>query len=88
MGNFDSLFLMDTQAIRQYAVEVLHFFDEDEETECREVGDGNINYVSIIRSLKDGRLLVIKQADRLLRSQRSYGSVQMLRGTVDAMNAF
>ncbi len=68
MKDFNSFFLMDTEDIRRYAVEVLHFFDPDEETECTEIGDGNINYVFKIRSKAGGRSVIVKQADRLLRS--------------------
>ena len=68
MRKFDSFFLMNTDDVRRYAVEVLHRFDADEETECREIGDGNINYVFQVRSLRDGHSVIVKQADRLLRS--------------------
>ena len=68
MHDFSSFFLMNTEDVKRYAVEVLHRFDPDEVTECREIGDGNINYVFLVRSLRDGHSLIIKQADRLLRS--------------------
>ena len=59
---------MDTEAVKAYAVEVLHFFEPAEELSCTEIGDGNINYVSRVQSLRDGRSIIIKQADKLLRS--------------------
>ena len=68
MGEFDSFFLMDTESVQRYAVEVLHLFALDEKTVSEEIGDGNINYVFRVRSLRDGHSIVIKQADRLLRS--------------------
>ena len=68
MRDFHSFFLMSTEDVRRYAVEVLHLFAPDEETECREIGDGNINYVFQVRSLRDGHSVIVKQADRLLRS--------------------
>ena len=68
MRDFTSFFLMDTEDVRRYAVEVLHFFEPGEALVCTEIGDGNINYVFRVRSEADGRSLVIKQADRLLRS--------------------
>ncbi len=68
MSEFDSFFLMDTESVKRYAVEVLHLFAPGEETVCEEIGDGNINYVFRIRSLQDGHSVVVKQADRLLRS--------------------
>lgn len=68
MRDFGSFFLMNTEDVKRYAVEVLHRFAPDEETECREIGDGNINYVFQVRSLRDGHSVIVKQADRLLRS--------------------
>lgn len=68
MGKFDQFFLMNTDAVKEYTVEVLHYFEPDEELSCTEIGDGNINYVSRVQSLKDGRSVIVKQADKLLRS--------------------
>ena len=59
---------MDTEAVKAYAVEVLHYFEPAEELSCTEIGDGNINYVFRVQSLRDGRSIIIKQADKLLRS--------------------
>ncbi len=78
--------LMTPDEVKRYAVEVLHRFAPDEETVCTEIGDGNINYVFQVRSLRDGHSLIVKQADRLLRSSgrpldiyRSKVEAQMLR---------
>lgn len=68
MKDFSSFFLMSTEDVCRYAVEVLHRFEPDEETECIEIGDGNINYVFKIYSKRDGHSVIVKQADRLLRS--------------------
>ena len=68
MRDFSEFFLMNTEDVKRYAVEVLHRFEPDEETECVEIGDGNINYVFKIRSKRDGHSVIVKQADRLLRS--------------------
>lgn len=68
MKSFNEFFLMSTEDVKRYAVEVLHKFEADEETECIEIGDGNINYVFKIWSKKDGHSVVVKQADKLLRS--------------------
>ena len=59
---------MKPDDVKRYAVEVLHRFDPDEETDCTEIGDGNINYVFQVRSRRDGRSVIVKQADKLLRS--------------------
>ena len=68
MRDFNSFFLMNTEDVRRYAVEVLHRFAPGEETVCREIGDGNINYVFQVCSLREGHSVIVKQADRLLRS--------------------
>ncbi len=65
---FDNFFLMDTDAVKAYTVEVLHYFEPGEELSCAEIGDGNINYVTRVQSLRDGRSIIVKQADKLLRS--------------------
>ena len=68
MKDFSTFFLMNTEDVKRYAVEVLHRFAPDEQTECIEIGDGNINYVFKVRSKRDGHSVIVKQADRLLRS--------------------
>ena len=68
MKDFQEFFLMSTENVKRYAVEVLHKFEPDEETECIEIGDGNINYVFKIWSKRDGHSVIVKQADKLLRS--------------------
>ena len=66
--DFNEFFLMSTDDVKRYAVEVLGRFSPDEETDCIEIGDGNINYVYKIVSKRDGHSVIIKQADKLLRS--------------------
>ena len=68
MSDYSAFFLMKPEDVKRYAVEVLHFFQPDEETDCVEIGDGNINYVFQVRSRKAGRSVIVKQADKLLRS--------------------
>ena len=68
MKDFNEFFLMNTEDVKRYAVEVLHCFAPGEETVCTEIGDGNINYVFRIQSAVDGHSVIVKQADRLLRS--------------------
>lgn len=59
---------MTPEDVKRYAVEVVGFFRPDETLQAAEIGDGNINYVTRVRSAEDGRSLIVKQADRLLRS--------------------
>ena len=82
MPGFDSFFLMNTEDVRRYAVEVLHRFAPDEPTACTEIGDGNINYVFRVVSKADGHSVIVKQADRLLRS--SGRPLDMYRNKIEA----
>ena len=68
MSAYDQHFLMSTEETMAYAVSYLKYFPADAALECREIGDGNINYVFRVSDKATGRSLVIKQADVLLRS--------------------
>ena len=68
MKDFSEFFLMNTEDVKRYAAEVLHFFPSAEGLISEEIGDGNINYVFRVRSVSDGRSLVIKQADSRIRT--------------------
>lgn len=68
MSGFDRFFLMKTEDVKRYALEVLRAFGPKESLGCAEIGDGNINYVFRVWSETSGRSLIVKQADRLLRS--------------------
>lgn len=61
-------FLMKLEDVKAYAVEEVGFFEPGEPVEAEEIGDGNINYVFRIWNPDTNRSLVIKQADKLLRS--------------------
>ncbi|MBQ7896137.1 MAG: S-methyl-5-thioribose kinase [Oscillospiraceae bacterium] len=68
MAKFDEFFLMNTEDVKDYAVKRLQYFSAEEKIDCTEIGDGNINYVFRVFSLVDGHSVVIKQADKFLRS--------------------
>lgn len=68
MSQFSQFFLMKPEDVKRYVVEVIHYFAPDEQTDCVEIGDGNINYVFQVRSRTSGRSVIVKQADKLLRS--------------------
>ena len=40
MSDYSAFFLMKPEDVKRYAVEVLHFFQPEEETDCVEIGDG------------------------------------------------
>ena len=60
--------LLDTETVKTYLVERRRLFAPDEPLDAEEIGDGNINYVFRVRSRTSGKSIIVKQADRLLRS--------------------
>ena len=61
-------YLLDTETVKAYLVEQFKLFSADEPLDAEEIGDGNINYVFRVRSRIGGKSIIVKQADRLLRS--------------------
>jgi len=55
------------------------FFDKNAELVCKEIGDGNINYVYRVFEPASEKSVIIKQADRLLRSSQRPLSVDRIR---------
>ena len=80
MCKFDKHFLMSTEGVKEYCKKVLKYFNEDEEIEAIEIGDGNINYVFKVFS-KD-KSIIIKQADEFLRS--SGRALDVYRSKIEA----
>ncbi len=67
-SEFDRHFLLDTGSVLRFVKARTEYFPETANLVAEEIGDGNINYVFRVRDLDSGRSLVVKQADRLLRS--------------------
>jgi 5-methylthioribose kinase len=61
-------FLMTIENAKTYAVNAVHFFKPETNLFGCEIGDGNINYVFKVWDEVTGRSIIIKQADKLLRS--------------------
>lgn len=61
-------FLMNTNTAKEYAKDKLEYFQEESILECIEIGDGNINYVFKVWEESTGKSIIIKQADKFLRS--------------------
>lgn len=61
-------FLMNTNTAKEYAKHKLEYFQEESILECIEIGDGNINYVFKVWEESTGKSIIIKQADKFLRS--------------------
>lgn len=67
MSRFSSYFLMNTVDVIDYVKEKLTIFQEDAELTCKEIGDGNLNYVFRIMDEKHGDSVIIKQAGHTAR---------------------
>lgn len=65
--NFDKYFTMSEADAALYAKTKLDFFGKDEELVCKEIGDGNLNYIFKIDSLSTSKSLIIKQSGPVAR---------------------
>lgn len=68
MEKFKKHFLMNKEDVEEYLKKVVKYFDLDDDLEIYEIGDGNINYVFRAISKKNNKSIVVKQADKYLRS--------------------
>lgn len=62
MSRFDKYFLMKPEDVIEYAREKLELFDTQAELECKEIGDGNLNYVFRVWDKHSSKSVIIKQA--------------------------
>ena len=60
-------FLLDCDEVISYVKEK-NLFPENTNLTVKEIGDGNINYIFKVENKIDGKSIVLKQADKLLRS--------------------
>ena len=67
-SRFDEHFRMNEQDVIQYVKEKLDIFEGEAALECREIGDGNINYIFRVSDPGTGRSVIVKHADVTLRS--------------------
>lgn len=67
MSRFDTYFLMKEDDVVSYVMEKSDFFPADAVLECKEIGDGNLNYVFRVEDKSTGRSLIVKQAGETLR---------------------
>lgn len=65
---YDQHFLMNADDIKKFVVDHLKLFRKSEYLEVSEIGDGNINYVYQVTDHSTGQTVVVKQADKYLRS--------------------
>lgn len=60
-------FRMEESDAVEYAKHELKYFDGDSELKCREIGDGNLNYIFRVQDEKSGKSVIIKQAGPVAR---------------------
>lgn len=83
MSRFDKYFLMKTEDIAEYVEEKLHFFPAEAKLECKEIGDGNLNYVFRLKDTDTGKSVIVKQAGECLRIDESM-KLSTDRGRIEA----
>lgn len=64
---FDQYFTMSEADAIEYVKEKLDFFEANEELTCKEIGDGNLNYIFKIDAVKSKKSLIIKQSGPVAR---------------------
>ncbi len=62
MSKFDQYFLMKNEDAIDYVKETLDFFPADAELDCKEIGDGNLNYIFKVFDKNTGKSIIVKQA--------------------------
>lgn len=58
---------MTEQDVIEYVQKKLDIFEQNAELECREIGDGNLNYVFRVVDQNSGQSVIIKQAGPVAR---------------------
>ena len=67
MSDFNTYFLMKESDVIAYVQAKLHYFNDAAALSCKEIGDGNLNYVFRVKDEKTGRSVIVKQAGTHLR---------------------
>lgn len=83
MGRFDQYFLMKEQDVFEYVQTKVGFFDKDAKPVCKEIGDGNLNYVFRVMDEKSGKTIIVKQAGDTLRISDEM-TLNVDRGKIEA----
>jgi 5-methylthioribose kinase len=83
MSKYDSYFLMKAEEVSDYVKEKLSYFDADARLECKEIGDGNLNYVFRVKDPASGKTIIVKQAGEALRISAEM-HVSTDRGRIEA----
>ncbi|WP_312427204.1 S-methyl-5-thioribose kinase [Lacrimispora sp.] len=83
MSKYDSYFLMKAEEVPEYVKEKLTYFNADARLECKEIGDGNLNYVFRVKDPASGKTIIVKQAGEALRISAEM-HVSTDRGRIEA----
>ncbi len=67
MSKFNTYFLMNSEEVIEYVKEQLDLFDENVDLECKEIGDGNLNYVFQVWDKNSTQSVIVKQAGETAR---------------------
>lgn len=68
MNAYSNYFLMKATDVPNYVKAKLpDFFDKDAKLECKEIGDGNLNYVFRVQDINSQKSVIIKQAGEVAR---------------------
>lgn len=62
MSRFDQYFLMEEADILEYVREKYDFFPADAQLTCKEIGDGNLNYVFRVQDPATGKSVILKHS--------------------------
>lgn len=83
MSHFHTYFLMKEDDVIDYVQEKLHYFPDNATLACREIGDGNLNYVFRVKDAESGRSIIVKQAGTHLRISNKM-TLSTDRGRIEA----
>ncbi|MEB3056331.1 MULTISPECIES: S-methyl-5-thioribose kinase [Bacillus] len=62
MSKFAEYFLMEASNVIEYVKEKLPMFENAKDLQCKEIGDGNLNYVFRVWDKEKGTSVIVKQA--------------------------
>ncbi|WP_242225055.1 S-methyl-5-thioribose kinase [Bacillus cereus group sp. BfR-BA-01380] len=62
MSKFTKYFLMKASDVIPYVMEKLSMFEDAQRLQCKEIGDGNLNYVFRVWDEEKGTSVIVKQA--------------------------
>lgn len=84
MNRFEKYFLMTEEDVASYvSYKLPGFFEDNAELSCKEIGDGNLNYVFRVKDGVSGKTVIVKQAGEELRISKEM-HVSTDRGRIEA----